>query len=157
MRHSRLFLNLYIRLFEMHPFPISSPSNLSLFGVYPVRFLKLFYPSNFTRTFFRFFPPLCPPKEIKILLKRASSLKFGETVFRVQLENVIKMEEEEDECRYSCLLVSSAFAQLIVYLVAVGCTVQALQEGSIFKVFEIEEVGLSCWNYEILGYGLSQK
>lgn len=49
-------------------------------------------------------------------------------------------EEEDDECRYSCVLVLSALAQLVVYLVAVGFTVQALQEGSIFKIFEIEEV-----------------
>jgi hypothetical protein len=58
-------------------------------------------------------------------------------------------EEDDDECRYSCVLVLSAFAQLVLYLVAIVCTIQALQEGSIFKVFEIEEVGFWSKNLKV--------
>jgi hypothetical protein len=48
-------------------------------------------------------------------------------------------DEDEDDCRYSCILILSALAQFVLHSIAVYYTIQSLQDG-LFNEFDVEEV-----------------
>ena len=51
-------------------------------------------------------------------------------------------EEDDEEHHYSCFLILAAFVQFVTYTVAVISTVHQLQDSSMIKEFEVEEVSL---------------